>query len=610
MALYSQSNPINPIYNVANYIQKPTDLSTQDIENQLANKLNFNSAQGLETFPQGLISNSTTTINGVLVAKSGVDTTPNIECLSTAIGVGGNLYLSSGVASGTYNPLVQVDDAVISYGISQGTGCRLDIVPTIGATGGVYLSSAGGMYAGYTIPDGDSSNLVATTSFVNGAIGGTGYAKLATSNIFASTALTGQNTQTFQGLSTNAGLSAPVVITNGTNSTGVYLDSNNSLTFYTNTTGGSLGILNSSGNSFTMRPIATNTCELLNPLTISSGNLAVSAGTITATSGSLTASAQTYVPATTYTTGIATQGFVQSAIGTASGGASLSGNQTFTGANTFSGTLTASGVFNTTSSLNLYQLPTSTNSCNIEADQNGVCYITPSLVNGSNVLVLRTNTSSGTNNTILAVPSAGQVAINGTQTYPQTTNTSNLATISYVNASLSYYIYNNQVSVPTSLTIVASGSPVISYNYDTTYYTGGQQGVSTLTIKSNGTKTFAFQAVDASIGTPNGFIQLTTPTWSSNPLLYFRANNPFILGSWNTQGYNIPANPNVPQTYSQSFVVNQLYYPNSTTSSGTFTAYVVYVNGSYYLCVAPVGNSNPTIPAQYAFTFCSFTITF
>jgi hypothetical protein len=330
------------------------------------------------------------------------------------------------------------------------------------------------MYAGYTIPDGDSSSLLATTSFVNGSIGGNGFAKLATSNIFASTALTGQNTQTFQGLSTNAGLVAPVVITNGTNSTGVYLDSNNTLAFYTNTTGGSLGVLNSSGNSFTMRPIATNTCELLNPLTISSGNLAVSTGTITATAGTLTASTQTYVPATTYTTGIATQGFVQSAIGTAAGGASLSGNQTFTGSNTFSGSLIASGVFNTTSSLNLYVSPTATNSSNIEADADGVCYITISKAGDNNVLVLRTQATQ----TILAVPSSGLLQTNASPTYPSASSNV-LATLAYVNSSVAVStsaptlsIYLGSVSAPNligtqAMTLSTSGQNLAILNTDT-----------------------------------------------------------------------------------------------------------------------------------------------
>lgn len=486
MALYPQSNPINPIYNVANYIQKPTDLSTQDIENQLAGKLNFNSAQGLETFPQGLISNSTTTINGTLIAKSGVDAVPNIECLSTATGVGGNLYLSSGVAAGTYNPLVQLDDAVISYGLSQGTGCRLDIVPTIGATGGVYLSSTGGMYAGYTIPDGDSSSLLATTSFVNGSIGGNGFAKLAASNTFTSTTLTGQNIQTFQGLSTNSGLTAPIVITNGTNSTGVYLNSNNSLTFYTNTTGGSLGVLNSSGNSFTMRPIATNTCELLNPLTISSGNLSVSSGTITATAGTLTASTQTYVPATTYTTGIATQGFVQSAIGTASGGASLTANQTFTGINTFSaqpnfnaGLYTDNILMNGTISIfdGTYGCQITSTANTETPDGSGVMTLTSQPQNATNAVAILKNAGT-TYQTTLSIPYSGQVAVSGTQTYPSASSNI-LATLAYVNSSVAVStsaptlsIYLGSVSAPNligtqTMTLSTSGQNLAILNTDT-----------------------------------------------------------------------------------------------------------------------------------------------
>jgi len=258
MASYPSPNPRNALYNQVDYVQK--NLTDQEIQAKLDGKLNYNSAQGLETFGSGIVINGQGTSNGLFVSNSGVDTIPNFQINSTATLAGTNINIGAGMAAASYNPMVQLDDAVITYGIAGGSNSgRLDICP-VGTTGGVYFDSSGIAHAQYPIGATANDNTLATTAFVVSQ-GGGGGVKTNQNNTFLQPYI-----QSFTCSPTVSNTTAPLRLLNSTSteSASLYIDPspNNDVTLYSGQTNGGLTIRNISGNSFTVNPSAPNTLSL------------------------------------------------------------------------------------------------------------------------------------------------------------------------------------------------------------------------------------------------------------------------------------------------------------------------------------------------------------
>jgi len=286
MASYPAPNPRNALYNQVDYVQN--GITDQQIEAKLAGKLDYNNAQGLETFGAGIVINGQATSNGLLVSNSGVDTIPNFEIKSTATINGTNLNIGAGMAALSYNPMVQVNDAVISYGIAGGSNSgRLDICP-VGTTGGVYFDSNGLAHAQYPIGATANDNTLATTAFVVSQTGGPQGVQTDQDNTFLQPYV-----QTFTCSPTVGNTTAPIKIINSANTeyASLYLDPSVGLdmTLYSAQASGGLTIRNAAGNSFTVNPTTpNNTATFLNPIATSLG---ISAGTLTvSTSGTINGS--------------------------------------------------------------------------------------------------------------------------------------------------------------------------------------------------------------------------------------------------------------------------------------------------------------------------------
>ena len=286
MASYPAPNPRNALYNQVDYVQN--GITDQQIEAKLAGKLDYNNAQGLETFGSGIVVNGQATSNGLLVSNSGVDTIPNFEIKSTATLNGTNMFIGAGMAANSYNPIVGVNDAVISYGIAGGSNSgRLDICP-VGTTGGVYFDSNGIAHAQYPIGSTANDNTLATTAFVVSQTGGLNGVQTDQDNTFLQPYV-----QTFTCSPTVGNTTAPFKIINSANTeyASLYLDPSVGLdmTLYSAQASGGLTIRNAAGNSFTVNPTTpNNTATFLNPIATSLG---VSAGTLTvSTSGTINGS--------------------------------------------------------------------------------------------------------------------------------------------------------------------------------------------------------------------------------------------------------------------------------------------------------------------------------
>ena len=268
MASYPSPNPRNALYNQVDYVQK--NFTDQEIQAKLDGKLNYNNAQGLETFGSGIVINGQGTSNGLFVSNSGVDTIPNFQINSTATLAGTNINIGAGMASASYNPMVQLDDAVITYGIAGGSNTgRLDICP-VGTTGGVYFDNNGIAHAQYPIGATANDNTLATTAFVVSQGGGSGV-KTNQNNTFLQPYI-----QSFTCSPTVSNTTAPLQLLNSTSteSASLYIDPspNNDVTLYSGQTNGGLTIRNISGNSFTVNPSApNNTAAFLNPISTTSG---------------------------------------------------------------------------------------------------------------------------------------------------------------------------------------------------------------------------------------------------------------------------------------------------------------------------------------------------
>ena len=283
MASYPAPNPRNALYNQVDYVQN--NFTDQEIQAKLDGKLNYNNAQGLETFGSGIVINGQGTSNGLFVSNSGVDTIPNFQINSTATLAGTNINIGAGMAASSYNPMVQLDDAVITYGIAGGTNSgRLDICP-VGTTGGVYFDSNGIAHAQYPIGATANDNTLATTAFVVSQGGGGSGVKTNQNNTFLQPYI-----QSFTCSPTVSNTTAPFQLLNSTSteSASLYIDPtpNADVTLYSGQTNGGLTVRNVNGYSFTVNPSTpNNTAAFLNPIStnasMTSASLVVSGSTAT-----------------------------------------------------------------------------------------------------------------------------------------------------------------------------------------------------------------------------------------------------------------------------------------------------------------------------------------
>jgi hypothetical protein len=432
MASYPVPKPTVPIYNQVNYIQAPTQLSTQDIETKLAGKLDYNSAQGLENFSHGANISGQTTLSGICVSNSGVDTIPNFQINSTATLAGTNINIGAGMADQSYNPSVNLDDAVITYQVGAVPNSGRLVVCPVGTTGGLLLNANGIASALYPIDVTDNSSTLATTAFVVSQGGGAGNVSTTTNNTFLNPYI-----QTFSnGLSSNGSL----II--GTPQTGAYKS--------TLSVGTSNNTLNVNSNIQSTGNISTGASSILQ-----CGSLYATSGTINGSTIATNATLSAYptLAGTNNFTGTNTlSGLPIVTQPTLSQYASLAGTNNFLGTNTILNSPIVTQA--TLPSLSGYASITGTNTF---TNSNNFNWNSGAILKNSGGLTLARNNTGGSNEVDL-------ICINSTS-----------------NVGLSIYSETTSVNVPTlpKLTIYNDGTaaefttqvkvPTQTYDPATTY---------------------------------------------------------------------------------------------------------------------------------------------